>query len=66
MTFLEMSDGEKQEQIQCFKCRWKGKKSEMTFTYTNTPSKSFMFTESQEGYQYHCPKCSTVLMTSYV
>lgn len=64
MTMLEMSEAEKEERIQCWKCRWTGKKSAMNAKYISPQKKSFMFEEIVEGYVYSCPSCGAILMNS--
>lgn len=65
-TMIEMSSAEAEERVECYKCRWKGKKVNLTRKYVSSHSKSFSFEEDVEGYEYACPDCGTVLMTNYL
>lgn len=66
MTMLEMSAAEAEERIECWKCRWKGKKVNLNRKYVSNHNKTFSFESDVEGYEYTCPKCGAVLMSSYL
>lgn len=66
MTMLEMSNAEAEEKIECWKCRWRGKKVNLTRKYISVHKKTFNFEEDIEGYEYSCHTCGTVLMSNYL
>lgn len=62
-----LSDTEKEEEIECPWCHWKGKKKDLIQRYVNSPPEAWMAMAGREGYEYDCPRrtCRFTLIHDY-